>query len=115
LSVPATVQAASADYLDSEDMLGEFIEDHLVQGPGNVSTAEVYERFCRWQRSSGMTQPWSQKGMTQALRERGFAYGKLTGGVRGFRGVGLKKIERSGFDDTGFSLTGDDQWPESYQ
>lgn len=91
LDVPAKVRAASAEYLDMEDVLGEFIAEHLINAPGcTVSTSSVYARFTEWQRDSGIGQPWTKKAMTQALQERGIQAAKLTGGVRGFRGVSLK-------------------------
>jgi putative DNA primase/helicase len=91
LDVPEAVRAASDSYLDLEDVLGEFIAEHLISAPGSaVTTAAVYERFTQWQRDSGIGQPWTKKAMTQALQERGIVAAKLTGGVRGFKGVALK-------------------------
>lgn len=92
LNVPATVQAASDEYLDFEDTLGDFIAEHLTRvAGGKVAAAEVYSRFALWQRANGIGQTWTKKAMTQALRERGLLSAKLTGGVRGFRDVVLKE------------------------
>lgn len=91
LDVPESVQAASDEYLESEDTLGEFISEHIDQtGMGSVKVADLFERFTQWQRESGISQPWTKKAMTQAFRERGLEYARLTGGARGFRGVTLK-------------------------
>lgn len=91
LDVPESVQVASDEYLESEDTLGEFISEHIDQtGMGSVKVADLFERFTQWQRSGGISQPWTKRAMTQAFRERGFESTKLTGGARGFRGVTLK-------------------------
>lgn len=91
LNVPESVQAASDEYLESEDTLGEFISEHIDEaGMGSVKVADLFERFTQWQRASGISQPWTKKAMTQAFRERGFEATRLTGGARGFRGVILK-------------------------
>lgn len=91
LDVPETVQAASDEYLESEDTLGEFISEHIDQmGMGSVKVSDLFERFTSWQKSSGITQPWTKKAMTQAFRERGFEPTRLTGGARGFKGMMLK-------------------------
>jgi P4 family phage/plasmid primase-like protien len=92
LNVPAAVQTASEEYLDFEDTLGDFIEEHLIRAPGtNTHTGDIYLRFTAWQRISGINQTWTKKAMTQALRERGYTSAKLTAGARGFRDVALKK------------------------
>jgi putative DNA primase/helicase len=91
LNVPESVKAASDEYLESEDTLGEFISEHIDEaGMGSVKVADLFERFTQWQRSSGISQPWTKKAMTQAFRERGFEATRLTGGARGFRGILLK-------------------------
>jgi len=91
LDVPESVQAASDEYLESEDLLGEFISEHIDEvGIGSVLTADVYERFTQWQKANGINQAWTKTAMTRALKERGFKPEKLTGGNRGFRGLALK-------------------------
>lgn len=90
LAVPESVKAASAEYLEDEDTLGEFIEENIITGYGNTTAVEMFDRFSEWQREIGISLTWTKKAMTQALKERGFKTDKLTGGVRGFRGVSLK-------------------------
>ncbi len=96
LDVPESVQAASDEYLDSEDMLGEFIEENVVQN-GNpdakVTVAAMYERFKQWQTQSGISQPWQKRAMTRALRERGYKTSRLSGNVAGYRGLSLASFE----------------------
>ncbi len=91
LGVPQSVRAASDEYLDFEDTLGEFIGEHLERAPGKkATTAAIFERFSVWQRQNGIAKTWTKKAMTQALRERGFTTAKLSGGARGFRDMQLK-------------------------
>lgn len=97
LNVPEAVQAASNEYLESEDALGEFISEHLCTQGGSVKTADLFERFEAWQKSCGLSQTWTKTAMTRAFRERGFEYAKLSGGARGFRGIKLKPAPE--FDD----------------
>ena len=94
LAVPQSVKAASDEYLDFEDTLGEFIAEHLRREVGETATtAAIFDRFTMWQRQNGIGKTWTKKGMTQALRERGFNTAKLTGGTRGFRDVALVQFK----------------------
>ena len=91
LDVPTSVQSASDEYLESEDVLGEFISEHLdTTDMGSVKTSDLFDRFTAWQRDAGISQTWTSKAMTQALKERGLIPTRLTGGTRGFSGVALK-------------------------
>ena len=91
LNVPESVQAASDEYLESEDTLGEFISEHLdMVGMGSVKVADMFERFTQWQKASGISPTWTKRAMSQALRERGFSSTQLNSTARGFKGVMLK-------------------------
>lgn len=72
LAVPESVQAASGQYLDSEDLLGEFIDECLKPTPdGFVPMREGYAAFRDWCHERGIRSPWSQHALTRAMRERG--------------------------------------------
>ncbi|WP_168175042.1 phage/plasmid primase, P4 family [Polaromonas sp. C04] len=72
LKPPASVEAASADYLDGEDLVGEFLDECTVgMHGGSVQTHDLYQRFRSWCGMRGMHSPWSQRAMTLALKERG--------------------------------------------
>ncbi len=74
LNPPASVTAASADYLDGEDLLGEFLTECLAQSTGNsAKIADVYPRFVGWAAQRGLHTPWSQHALTRALGERGLS------------------------------------------
>lgn len=72
LNPPASVEAASADYLDGEDLLGEFITDCITRTPeASARITDVYQRFTVWSQGRGLRSSWSQRAMTCALMERG--------------------------------------------
>ncbi|MDO8864045.1 phage/plasmid primase, P4 family [Haliea sp. E1-2-M8] len=93
LAVPDSVKAASLEYLDAEDTLGEFLADNLIHAPGSrVSIAAMYERFTDWQRANGLSNVWSKIAMTKALKERGHQAVRLDAGTRGFSDVRLSTM-----------------------
>jgi len=94
LQVPEAIKAASAEYLDAEDTLGEFLDEHVEYArEGKVTVAEVYERFTGWQEAIG-TRPWSTIAMSKALKERGIEHIKMAQGVRGFGGIVLRPTSK---------------------
>lgn len=87
LQVPPSVRDASREYLDTEDHIGEFIDERLRTTPGStLPSNELYRVFSDWQKDAGIA-PWSKKAMSQALTERGIKSEKLTGGTRGYRNL----------------------------
>ena len=90
LDVPDSIAAASKEYLDSEDILAEFVDVYLVEDPeAKTSSDDIYDCFKHWQIKSGVKSVWHKRTMTKALKERGFKPTRLTGGTRGFEGVAL--------------------------
>lgn len=93
LAVPDKVKAASLEYLDAEDTLGEFVADNVIPARGvGVSVAEMYQRFTDWQKASGLATVWSKPAMTKALKERGFQSTRLNAKTRGFPDVQLSTM-----------------------
>ena len=46
---PAEVTAATADYRQAEDRLGQWIAERCLTGPNKQATGtDLYEDFCRW-------------------------------------------------------------------
>lgn len=89
LQVPPSVRDASREYLDTEDHVGEFIDERLRTTSGNtLPSNELYRVFSDWQKNAGIS-PWSKKAMSQALTERGIKSEKLTGGTRGYRNLAV--------------------------
>lgn len=90
LRAPAAVTDASNEYMDDEDVLGEFIGDCLQENPGGfVKTADMYEVFRGWCDKRGMRAPWTQHALRQAMKERGYEFGRKTHG-RGVWGCSLR-------------------------
>lgn len=90
LKPPEAVLAATNAYREQSDPLGEFIEEccetheHCV-----VNGADLHRAFDKWARSAGeMT--FSRRYLGERLASRGFARIRLHGGVRAWRGIGLK-------------------------
>ena len=89
LAVPEAVRAASADYMEDEDTLSDFFSENVQDDPfGKVSVSDMYDRFCRWQRSQGFKQIWTKKAMGTAFAELGIRAKKS--GARFYPGVSLK-------------------------
>lgn len=90
LDAPESVQAASAEYLDSEDLLGEFVGERLTGTPdGFVHTRDLYAAFREWCGERGMHSPWTQHALTRALIERGYELHRRNSG-RGLLGYRLQ-------------------------
>ena len=81
LDVPDRVTAATDDYLEAEDVLGQFIEEELIPDiQKDVQSSKVYERFQIWCEEHGI-RAWSSHALTQALRERGLERKKTNKGM----------------------------------
>lgn len=89
LDVPEKVTAASAEYFDSEDTIGQFIDQeiNLVEGFFEKST-DLHRRFVQWIEAQGMS-AWTQNTVIKELRGRGFIDAK-SNGHRGLKGLRLR-------------------------
>ncbi|MHA7826907.1 MAG: phage/plasmid primase, P4 family [Roseovarius sp.] len=89
LDVPASVAAASEEYMDDEDMLGQFLADETAMDPNSfVTTADLHQRFNFWCERQGL-HAWTQNSMRKELKSRGFRDHRKTHG-RGFVGLELR-------------------------
>ena len=91
LDVPASVAAASAEYFDSEDTVGQFLEAEVdcVEGSFEKS-ADLHQRFTQWIEKQGMA-AWTQNTLIKELRGRGFSDAK-SNGHRGLKGLRLRWV-----------------------
>lgn len=88
LDVPASVAAASADYFDDEDTLGQFLQDETATMPGHfVSAQELHQRFVQWCEGQGLS-AWTQLTLVKEMASRGFERAK-SNGRRGLKGLKL--------------------------
>jgi len=90
LQIPEAVSKASSEYMEAEDSVGMFLEE-CTTNEGEVSSAELFKQFHSWQKDSGVSNTWTQKAMTQAIKERGYKQFRRTS-IRGFKGLSLKKL-----------------------
>ncbi|QYX55508.1 bifunctional DNA primase/polymerase [Roseovarius sp. SCSIO 43702] len=87
LDVPAKVAAASTEYMDDEDTLGQFLIDETVTDPGGfVTTTDLHDRFKFWCERQGL-HAWTLHTLRKELKSRGFQDHRRPHG-RGF--IGLK-------------------------
>lgn len=86
LMIPDTVQQASADYLESEDAVMQFVEDCcVVEESGFIASKALHDVHKAWAEIQGC-RAVGQRTLTRMLNERGFTQHKRDG-VRGLRGL----------------------------
>jgi P4 family phage/plasmid primase-like protien len=89
LHVPSSIKAASEEYLDDEDLVGQFLADETAPDPGGfVTTTSLHERFSQWTARQGITSPWTVRTFQKAMLERGLRHERRMHG-RGFVGLRL--------------------------
>lgn len=93
LKPPASVVAATDEYFDEEDAIGEFIAaEAQICAPAKVSVADVFARWQEWSSKRGEyvgTSRW----LAQQFANRGFARCRIHGGVKALSGLSLKPKE----------------------
>lgn len=88
LDVPPRVAAASEEYMDDEDMLGQFLAERTTQDPdGFVTTTDLYENFKLWCECAGLNS-WTLRTMQKEMKSRGWGDHRRRYG-RGFLGLRL--------------------------
>ncbi len=96
LAVPDVVQAATEAYRAEQDVLAPFLEDRCILREGLWSTSKaLYAAYEAWCDDNG-AELLKQQTFGRALTERGFSRKPGTGGVRGWRGIGLRQNEPAG-------------------
>lgn len=90
LCVPASIAAASQEYFDDEDTLGQFLADETEPAASGyfVSASDLHQRFAQWCQAQGL-QDWTQRTLVKELKTRGFQEMRRTSG-RGFQGLRLR-------------------------
>jgi putative DNA primase/helicase len=93
LSRPAVVRAATKEYFDDQDMLGQWIEDRCDARIGDRKlwdrSADLYADWSAFCKHAG-EDPGSQKAFTTALLKRGFQRFKAPDDSRAIRFIRLK-------------------------
>jgi putative DNA primase/helicase len=91
LAAPDCVRVAAEDYFDSEDVVGQWIDETCQLGPNErAASRALYASWVKWCDAEGHS-PGSARALGEALRARGFKPAKVAKG-RGRAGIGLRKI-----------------------
>lgn len=99
LSVPASVELATADYRAESDPIGDFIALAVMTSPGSQVTArDLYEAYKRWCAANAIDPPISSNLMGRLLKVRGFK--KHDGHVMSYRDIRLVENQATMFNDT---------------
>lgn len=89
LDVPATVAAASEEYMDDEDTLAQFLDDEAtIDTQAFTTTSDLHQRFTLWCERQGLT-TWTQHTFRKELKTRGYQDTRRKHG-RGFVGLRLR-------------------------
>ncbi|MBB2685859.1 UNVERIFIED_ORG: putative DNA primase/helicase [Rhizobium etli] len=95
LSPPKAVTEATARYLEAEDAVAEWIDEHCQLDPQAFeSSAALFASWKSWAERSGET-VGSKKSFVQALETQGFTRAKFQGN-RGLQGLRLSRPEPQG-------------------
>ena len=90
-TIPTAAAAASQDYLDNEDVFGQWIEDCFMEEfDSSVTNKELLEASRDWCTNQGMKKPFGSKTIASELLKRGFEKFR-TGKERGFSGLNLRQ------------------------
>lgn len=93
LKPPPSVVAASDDYIDGEDTVGQWIEECCRTGPNcNATARALFKSWQGWAEGHGF-EARSSKHLGEQLRSRGFGPAKVAG-QRGWQGLAL--VHRGG-------------------
>jgi putative DNA primase/helicase len=90
LNPPRSVREATADYLASEDTIGQWTEERCIT-EANLWTPSslLFADHLAWCKQAGERE-CSQKRFTQQLEARGYERSR-TGRARGFAGIALQR------------------------
>jgi putative DNA primase/helicase len=90
LDAPASVEEATTGYRKSQDMIGSFLAEHVVEGPQEQERCgQVYERYKAWAQR-GNEFAISMTAFGQAMQERGFR--TKTSNGKWYLGLALRKL-----------------------
>jgi len=83
------IDAASNQYREESDLLGQFIADECIEGPGGTeASGELYRAYSEWCKDNGV-QALAKRTLGLRMEERGFRQHRGTGGVRRWQGLKL--------------------------
>ncbi|MFZ5499692.1 MAG: phage/plasmid primase, P4 family [Pseudomonadota bacterium] len=90
LNPPACVQAATDEYFEAEDAIGQWIEERcLLANTHREGVSELFSDWREWAERAG-EYVGSVKRFSELMATRKFEKCRLTGGARGFAGITLR-------------------------
>lgn len=90
LNPPERVLAASEEYLESEDLFGQFLSETTVEDKrGEVTSKQLFIAYQSWAVGGGL-KPWSSTAFGKAMTERGYERIKIAK-ARGYSGLKLSE------------------------
>ncbi len=94
LNDPEEIIAAVQEYRDQMDPLKEFIEEKCLLAPDMTATSgDIYHAYKSWAEDNLQSrEKLTKRNLGLCLGEKGFRKGKGTGGVRLWRGLGLRTL-----------------------
>jgi putative DNA primase/helicase len=91
LNAAEAVRAAVDEYRNDEDVLRDFIAEHIERDPfATVRHSEVFARYQEWSRTEGISFALTSKGLSKRMRERGFRESRIGDGSKVWAGIRLK-------------------------
>ena len=79
LAAPDTVKAATADYRDDSDPIGQFLKDCTAPNPdANEAGGALYKLYVAWAKANG-ERPFSPKAFSKSMQEHGIRKLKSSG------------------------------------
>ena len=93
LKPPPEIEAAVADYRSEEDMLADFVSECVSLNEPPRTTllhSELFRKYEDWAENAGVRYPLSKRGLTKALRERGWRGDDRSGQAKWY-GVRLRE------------------------
>lgn len=96
LAEPPEIIEATQEYRTEMDPLKEFLDERCILGRELTATAgELYEAYNGWAKEHDLQvrEKLLKRNFGLTLAEQGFRKGKGTGGVRFWRGLGLRSLD----------------------
>jgi P4 family phage/plasmid primase-like protien len=91
---PVTIQQATGDYQEEQDLIGTWMAECCNQSPKNeASSTEIYANYKNWCVDNGL-RPASNVGLSRRLSERGF-YSRKSNGARLWTGLSVGNLSYS--------------------
>lgn len=95
IAVPEPVRAATREYREDSDPVGQFLETNVEKDPAapNVSAKELYDVFVRWCRKNGL-EPFGPRAFGKAVAGKGWH--KVKSSVMQWQGMAILDWHESG-------------------